>query len=70
MAPWHMGFYDQSGYSARVPRALAVRVEAWDEAGEPFTLEASGWAARIVQVRGPLDPCAFLGEGVLDGANA
>jgi peptide deformylase len=51
MAACNMNFYDQSGYSARVPRALAVRVEAWDEAGEPFTLEASGWAARIVQVR-------------------
>jgi peptide deformylase len=37
------------GYLARVSRALAVRVEALDHRGQPVTIEASGWHARILQ---------------------
>src|SRR5262249_9216038 len=37
------------GYAAMVDRALAVRVEALDHRGEPITLEAAGWHARILQ---------------------
>lgn len=32
-----------------VPRALEVRVEAMNEWGEPITIEARGWYARILQ---------------------
>ena len=32
-----------------VPRAHSVRVECLDELGEPRTIEASGWYARILQ---------------------
>ena len=38
-----------SGFSALVPRALAVRVEFLNESGVKETLEASGWYARILQ---------------------
>jgi peptide deformylase len=37
------------GYLARVPRALAVRVEALDHRGQPITIDADGWYARILQ---------------------
>jgi len=37
------------GFSAIVPRAHHVRVECLDERGEPRTIEASGWYARILQ---------------------
>jgi peptide deformylase len=37
------------GYLAQVPRALAVRVEALDHRGEPVTIDARGWYARILQ---------------------
>ena len=37
------------GYLAQVPRALTVKVEALDHRGEPLTLEATGWYARILQ---------------------
>ncbi len=32
-----------------VPRAVAVRVEARDADGEPFTVEAEGFEARVIQ---------------------
>ncbi len=37
------------GFSAVVPRAQSVRVECFDEGGQPRTIEASGWYARILQ---------------------
>jgi peptide deformylase len=37
------------GFSAVVPRAQAVRLECFDERGQPRTIEASGWYARILQ---------------------
>jgi peptide deformylase len=37
------------GFSAIVPRALAVRVECLDEDGTPKLVEATGWYARILQ---------------------
>jgi peptide deformylase len=37
------------GYLAHVARALAVKVQALDHQGEPITIEASGWYARILQ---------------------
>lgn len=37
------------GFVAEVPRALAVRVHALDHRGEPVTIDADGWYARILQ---------------------
>ena len=37
------------GYSAVTPRALAVRVEAFDHKGTARVIEARGWYARILQ---------------------
>jgi peptide deformylase len=37
------------GFLAQVPRALSVRVEALDHRGQPITIDASGWYARILQ---------------------
>jgi peptide deformylase len=43
------GCLSVEGFQARVARAEAVRVEAWDYQGNPVTIEASGWYARILQ---------------------
>jgi peptide deformylase len=37
------------GFTALVPRALEVRVHCLDHQGNPRTIEASGWYARILQ---------------------
>jgi peptide deformylase len=37
------------GFMAEVPRASSVRVEALDHHGQPVTIEAQGWYARILQ---------------------
>ena len=37
------------GFSAVVPRAQTVQVQCLDERGQPRTIEASGWYARILQ---------------------
>jgi len=37
------------GFSAIVPRALAVRVDCLNERAEPVTIHARGWYARILQ---------------------
>jgi peptide deformylase len=37
------------GFTAIVPRALAVRVECLNERAEPVTIHARGWYARILQ---------------------
>lgn len=37
------------GFTAIVPRALAVRVECLNEHAQPMTIRARGWYARILQ---------------------
>jgi len=37
------------GYQAIVPRAYAVRVDAFDAQAQPITIHAQGWYARILQ---------------------
>jgi peptide deformylase len=37
------------GFFALVPRSRGVRVECLDQRGNPKTIEASGWYARILQ---------------------
>lgn len=39
----------RAGFTAIVPRARSVRVDALDHRGEPITLRATGWHARILQ---------------------
>jgi peptide deformylase len=43
------GCLSVEGYHAVVPRAPAVTVSALDHRGQPITIEASGWYARILQ---------------------
>jgi peptide deformylase len=43
------GCLSVSGFRAVVPRARAVRVECLSEHGDPVTIEARGWYARILQ---------------------
>jgi len=43
------GCLSLSGYSALVPRASRVRVDCLNERGEPVTIQAEGWYARILQ---------------------
>ena len=43
------GCLSVSGFSALVARARGVRVEALDEHGQPVTVSARGWYARILQ---------------------
>jgi peptide deformylase len=43
------GCLSLSGFTAIVPRALAVRVDCLNERGEPVTIHARGWYARILQ---------------------
>jgi peptide deformylase len=43
------GCLSLGGFSAIVPRARSVRVECLDEQGQPKTIEAHGWYARILQ---------------------
>jgi len=43
------GCLSVSGFMAVVPRAERVRVECWNERGEPQAIEANGWYARILQ---------------------
>jgi peptide deformylase len=43
------GCLSLDGFAALVPRALAVRVDCLNEHGEPITLQARGWYARILQ---------------------
>src|SRR5205807_990275 len=48
-AEFYEGCLSVEGFSALVPRALAVRVEALDDRAQPVTIEAAGWYARILQ---------------------
>lgn len=43
------GCLSLTGFTAIVPRALAVRVDCLNERAEPVTIHASGWYARILQ---------------------
>ncbi len=43
------GCLSVDGFTAIVPRARRVRVDCLDHHGEPLTIEASGWHARILQ---------------------
>lgn len=43
------GCLSLDGFQAHVPRATSVKVEALDHAGNPVTIEATGWYARILQ---------------------
>ena len=46
---FHEGCLSLMGFSAIVPRTLTVRVEYLDEWGEPHSVDADGWYARILQ---------------------
>ncbi|RKH33327.1 peptide deformylase, partial [Corallococcus sicarius] len=46
---FHEGCLSVNGFAALVSRARGVRVEALDEQGQPVTLSARGWYARILQ---------------------
>jgi peptide deformylase len=46
---FHEGCLSLAGFSAIVPRALSIRVEYRNERGEPCSVDASGWYARILQ---------------------
>jgi peptide deformylase len=46
---FHEGCLSVQGFSALVKRARAVRVEAFDENGQPLSFVARGWYARILQ---------------------
>jgi len=43
------GCLSLTGLTALVPRALSVRVRCWNHQGDPVTIEAHGWYARILQ---------------------
>ena len=43
------GCLSVEGFQALVPRARAVTVEALDHRGQPVTIHAAGWYARILQ---------------------
>jgi peptide deformylase len=46
---FYEGCLSLAGFSAVVPRARTVRVEYLDGQGEPRSVEATGWYARILQ---------------------
>jgi peptide deformylase len=48
-ADFHEGCLSLPGFSAVVPRARRVRVAYLNEHGDPQSVEASGWYARILQ---------------------
>ena len=48
-AEFFEGCLSVEGYGAIVERALNVRVECLNERGEPVTINAHGWYARILQ---------------------
>jgi peptide deformylase len=49
MAPYEEGCLSIPGITADVNRPLAVKVQAWNERGRPFTLSAEDLLARVVQ---------------------
>ena len=48
-AEFFEGCLSVNGYTALVPRYRRVRVDCLDEHGQPRTINASGWYARILQ---------------------
>ena len=48
-AEFFEGCLSLAGFTAVVPRACKVRVECLDHNGEPKTIQATGWYARILQ---------------------
>ena len=48
-AEFFEGCLSLAGYTAIVPRAGRVRVEALNEHAEPLVIDATGWYARILQ---------------------
>lgn len=48
-ANFHEGCLSLNGVMGKVSRALKVKVEALNEKGEPISIEAQGWYARILQ---------------------
>jgi peptide deformylase len=48
-AEFFEGCLSLPGFTAIVPRALAVKVDCLNERGEPVTIHARGWYARILQ---------------------
>jgi peptide deformylase len=48
-AEFHEGCLSVSGFAALVSRARGVRVEALNEQGQPVSISAKGWYARILQ---------------------
>ncbi|MCE9671424.1 peptide deformylase [Myxococcus stipitatus] len=48
-AEFHEGCLSVTGFTALVARARGVKVEALDEQGQPVTVHATGWYARILQ---------------------
>ena len=48
-AVFYEGCLSIPGFLAQVPRGLAVRVDALDHHGEPVSIRARGWYARILQ---------------------
>ena len=48
-AEFFEGCLSLTGFTAIVPRALAVRVDCLNEKAEPITIRARGWYARILQ---------------------
>jgi peptide deformylase len=49
MVDFFEGCLSVDGYQAIVPRAREVTVQALDHRGEPITIDAGGWYARILQ---------------------
>jgi peptide deformylase len=48
-ATYFEGCLSMSGFTGLVPRAASVHVEAMNERGEPVSIDARGWYARILQ---------------------
>jgi peptide deformylase len=48
-ADFYEGCLSVNGFMGSIPRALKVKVEALTEKGEPISIEAQGWYARILQ---------------------
>jgi peptide deformylase len=49
MVDFFEGCLSVEGFQAVVPRARTVQVEALDHQGQPVTIDARGWYARILQ---------------------
>ena len=49
MVDFFEGCLSVEGFQAVVPRARTAKVEALDHHGEPITIDARGWYARILQ---------------------